>query len=59
MTILSAIVKDNKIERYLESREDVVFAFLYGSQERYPIEYKSENDYGNEDEIWGDLERLI
>lgn len=69
----------NKLKRYFENREDVAFAFLYGSQahgyatklsdvdiavyfypqERHPIEYESEHDYEGEDEIWGDLERLL
>jgi predicted nucleotidyltransferase len=76
--MLSEIDKD-KLKGYFENREDVAFAFLYGSQahgyatklsdvdiavyfypqERRPIEYESENDYEAEDEIWGDLERLL
>jgi predicted nucleotidyltransferase len=76
--MFSEIDKD-KLIHYFQNREDIAFAFLYGSQahgyatklsdvdiavyfypqQRHPIEYESENDYEVEDEIWGDLERIL
>jgi predicted nucleotidyltransferase len=68
-----------KLEDYFSQRNDIVFAFLYGSQakgnanklsdvdiavyfyplERHPIEFEKEVSYDAENEIWGDLRRLL
>ncbi len=41
---------------YATKLSDVDIAVYFYPQERWPIEYESENDYEGEDEIWGDLE---
>jgi hypothetical protein len=68
-----------KLKEYFSQREDIAFAFLYGSQakgsanklsdvdiavyfyplERHPIEFEKEVFYDGENEIWGDLQRLL
>lgn len=68
-----------KLKEYFSQREDIAFAFLYGSQakgsanklsdvdiavyfyplERHPIEFEREVFYDGENEIWGDLQRLL
>jgi len=67
------------LKKYFSGRNDIVFAFLYGSQakgranrlsdvdvavyfyprERRPIECEQEVFYDAENEIWGDLEKLL
>ena len=68
-----------KLKEYFSQREDIAFAFLYGSQakghanrlsdvdiavyfyplERHPTEFEKEVFYDGENEIWGDLQRLL
>jgi len=68
-----------KLKEYFSQREDIAFAFLYGSQakgcanklsdvdiavyfyplERHPIEFEKEVFYDGENEIWGNLQRLL
>jgi predicted nucleotidyltransferase len=67
------------LKNYFSKRQDVAFAFLFGSQarggdtklsdvdvavyfypkKRKPIEYEEPVYYEKENEIWGDLERLL
>lgn len=67
------------LKEYFSKRQDVAFAFLFGSQasgwatslsdvdiavyfypkRRRPIEYEEPVYYEKENEIWGDLERLL
>lgn len=67
------------LKKYFSGRNDIAFAFLYGSQakgranklsdvdvavyfyprERHPIECEQEVFYDAENEIWGDLEKLL
>jgi len=67
------------LKEYFSQREDIAFAFLYGSQakgyanrlsdvdiavyfyplERHPVEFEKEVFYDGENEIWGDLQRLL
>lgn len=67
------------LKKYFSGRNDIAFAFLYGSQakgranqlsdvdvavyfyprERRPIECEQEVFYDAENEIWGDLEKLL
>ena len=44
---------------YATRLSDVDVAVYFYPQQRRPIEYESEHDYEAEDEIWGDLERLL
>ncbi len=80
---MEALKKDDglvsKLKKYFSTRNDVAFAFLYGSQAkanaiklsdvdvavyfypkaRHPIEYEEEVFYDSEDEIWGELEKIV
>ena len=67
------------LRRYFTTRQEVAFAFLYGShargtatkqsdvdiaayfypRERHPLEFEEEVFYPAENEIWGDLERIL
>ena len=67
------------LRRYFATRQEVAFAFLYGShakgtatkrsdvdiavyfhpRRRHPVEFEEEVFYPAENEIWGDLERIV
>jgi len=38
---------------------DVDIAVYFYPRQRHPVEYEAEIYYGTEDEIWGDLERIL
>ena len=54
-----AFLYGSQAHGYATKLSDVDIAVYFYPQERRPIEYESENDYDAEDEIWGDLERLL
>jgi len=67
------------LRRYFATRQEVAFAFLYGShakgtatkrsdvdiavyfhpRRRHPVEFEEEVFYPAENEMWGDLERIL
>ena len=68
-----------RFRRYFATRQEVAFAFIYGShakgtgtkrsdvdiavyfhpRRRHPVEFEEEVFYAAENEIWGDLERIV
>ena len=85
ISMFSVIIKQmqNKskikaLKDYFQKREDVLMAFLFGSQAKklsskrsdwdisvylkpasYQVEWEQERDYPQEDEIWGDLIKML
>lgn len=57
--IAFAFLYGSQAHGYATRLSDVDIAVYFYPQMRHPIEYESENDYEGEDEIWGDLERLL
>lgn len=76
---MAETVSIERLKEYFSKRQDVAFAFLFGSQaeglatslsdvdiavyfypkRRKPIEYEEPVFYEKENEIWGDLGRLL
>ena len=54
-----AFLYGSQAHGYATRLSDVDVAVYFYPHERRPIEYESEHDYEAEDEIWGDLERLL
>ena len=72
-------IDPEELRKYFATRQEVAFAFLYGSQakgnatklsdvdiavyfyppKRHPVEFEEEVFYPTENEIWGDLERIL